>query len=69
MACAKASPGVCNGNGHGKAASANLPVQEPWEKVRLILGVKLDFVCKKYFVRLKTADHSCSLFKVLHQWG
>lgn len=71
MACAKASPGVCNGNGHGKGGPANLPVQEPWEKVivRLILGVKLQFVCKKYFVRLKTADHSHSLFKVLHRGG
>lgn len=69
MACAKASTGVCNGNGHGKGASANLPMQEQWEKVLvgLILGVKLQFMSKKYIVRLKTADDSCCLFKVLHQ--
>lgn len=71
MACAEASTGVCSGNGHGKGASANLPMQEPGEKVivGLILGVKLQFLGKKYFVRLKPADDSHPFSEFFTRWG
>lgn len=71
VACAKASTGVCNGNGHGKGASANLSVQEPRGKVLagLILQVKLQFISKKYSVRLQTADDSFAFSKFFTRRG
>lgn len=46
-------------------------MHKAWEKViiGLILGVKLQFMCKKYFVRHKAEAGSHSLPEVLHQMG
>lgn len=46
-------------------------MHKAWEKViiGLIFGVKLQFMRKKYFVRLKAEDDSHSLLEVLHWMG